>query len=351
MTIDQAKLDEFLSRFVADLGAVFAAPAVVVGDRLGLYKGLAAAGPSTPAELAAHAGVSERYVTEWLRGQAAGGYVTYDPAADRYLLSEEQAFALADDTSPAFVPGAFQLATSVAKDEPRITEAIRSGGGLGWHQHHADLWQGTERFFRPGYAANLVDAWIPALDGVEAKLQAGARVADIGCGHGASTILLAKAYPRSTFVGFDYHDRSIEWARKAAAEAGVSDRCAFEVAPADAYPGQGYDLVAIFDALHDMGDPLAAAAHVRRSLADDGTFLLVEPAAGEQVTDNLNPVGRIFYSASTFICVPNARSQGGEGLGSQVPEATWRDLLAKAGFGRVRRATETPFNRVFEARP
>ena len=307
--------------------------------------------PSTPAELAARTGTSERYLTEWLRGQAAGGYVTYDPAADRYHLSEEQAFALADETSPAFVPGAFQLATSTIKDEPRITEAIRTGDGLGWHQHHADLWQGTERFFRPGYAANLVESWIPALDGVEAKLQAGARVADVGCGHGASTILLAKAYPSSTFTGFDYHDRSIEWARKAAAEAGVGDRVSFEAAPADAYPGEGYDLVAVFDALHDMGDPLAAAAHVRRSLADDGTFLLVEPAAGERVEDNLNPVGRIFYSASLFICVPNARSQGGEGLGSQVPEATWRAVLAEAGFGHVRRATETPFNRVFEARP
>jgi SAM-dependent methyltransferase len=351
MAIDQAKLDEFLGRFVADLGAVFAAPAVVAGDRLGLYKGLAAAGPSTPAELAERTGTNQRYLTEWLRGQAAGGYVTYDPATGRYLLTEEQAFALADETSPAFVPGAFQLATSIIKDEPRITEAIRTGQGLGWHQHHADLWQGTERFFRPGYAANLVGAWIPALEGVEAKLRAGARVADVGCGHGASTILLAEAYPRSSFVGFDYHDRSVEWARKAAAEAGVSDRCSFEVAAADAYPGQGYDLVAVFDALHDMGDPLAAAAHVRRSLAPEGTFLLVEPAAGERVEDNLNPVGRIFYSASTFICVPSARSQGGEGLGSQVPEATWRELLAEAGFGRVRRATETPFNRVFEARP
>jgi SAM-dependent methyltransferase len=351
MAIDQAKLDEFLGRFVADLGAVFAAPAVVAGDRLGLYKALAAAGPATPAELAERSGTNQRYVAEWLAGQAAGGYVTYDPSADRYLLTEEQAFALADDTSPAFVPGAFQVATSTAKDEPRITEAIRTGEGLGWERHHADLWQGTERFFRPGYAANLVQSWIPALDGVEARLEAGARVADVGCGHGASTILLAQAYPRSRFVGFDYHDRSIEWARKAAAEAGVSDRVGFEVAPADAYPGNGYDLVAVFDALHDMGDPLAAAAHIRRSLAPDGTFLLVEPAAGERVAENLNPVGRIFYSASLFVCVPNARSQGGEGLGSQVPEATWREVLGRAGFGRFRRATETPFNRVFEARP
>jgi SAM-dependent methyltransferase len=350
MAIDQARLEEFLDRFVADLGAVFAAPAVVAGDKLGLYKALAAAGPSSPAQLAAATGTSERYVTEWLRGQAAGGYVTYDPDG-RYRLTEEQAFALADETSPAFVPGAFQVATSTIKDEPHITEAIRTGEGFGWHQHHADLWQGTERFFRPGYAANLVDAWVPALDGVEAKLEAGARVADVGCGHGASTILLAKAYPRSVFTGFDYHDRSIEWARKAAADAGVSDRCSFEVAPADAYPGEGYDLVAVFDALHDMGDPLAAAAHIRRSLAPDGTFLLVEPAAGERVEDNLNRVGRIFYSVSLFVCVPSARSQGGEGLGSQVPEATWRALLAEAGFGRVRRATETPFNRVFEARP
>ena len=351
MAIDQAKLDEFLGRFVADLGAAFHAPAVVAGDKLGLYKALAAAGPSTPAELAAGTATSERYVTEWLAGQAAGGYVTYDPASDRYLLTEEQAFALADETSPAFVPGAFQVATSTAKDEPRVTEAFRTGGGVGWGEHHADLWQGTERFFRPGYAANLVDAWIPALDGVGDKLTAGARVADVGCGHGASTILLAQAFPRSTFVGYDDHAPSIEWARKAAADAGVSDRVRFEVAPADAYPGDGYDLVAVFDALHDMGDPLAAAAHVRRSLADDGTFLLDEPAAGERVGDNLNPVGRVFYSASLFICVPHARSQGGPGLGSQVPEATWHELLAEAGFSRVRRATETPFNRVFEARP
>jgi len=351
MAIDQAKLDRFLERFVVDLGAVLHAPNVVLGDKLGLYKALAAIGPATPAELAGRTGTHERYVTEWLRGQAAGGYVTYDPAADRYLLSEEQAFTLADETSPAFVAGAFQLATSTVVDEPRIAEAFRTGEGVGWDQHHPDLFEGTERFFRPGYVANLVDSWIPSLDGVQAKLDAGARVADVGCGHGASTILMATSWPRSTFVGFDYHRPSIEQARKAAADAGVSDRCTFEVAAAKDYPGEGYDLVAVFDALHDMGDPAGAAAHVRRSLAADGTFLLVEPAAGERVEDNLNPVGRIFYSASTLICVPNALSQGGPALGSQVPEARLRELLAEAGFGSVRRAAETPFNRVLEARP
>jgi SAM-dependent methyltransferase len=236
-------------------------------------------------------------------------------------------------------------------DQPKIAQAFRTGEGVGWDRHHPDLFEGTERFFRPGYVANLVDSWIPALDGVQQKLEAGARVADVGCGHGASTMLLAVAWPRSSFVGFDYHSPSIERARKAAADAGVGDRCTFEVAAASDYPGEGYDLVAVFDALHDMGDPLGAAAHVRRSLAPDGTFLLVEPAAGERVEDNLNLVGRIFYSASTLICVLNALSQGGPALGSQVPESRLRELLAQAGFGRVRRAAETPFNRVLEARP
>jgi hypothetical protein len=253
---------------------VLAAPDVVLGDRLGLYKALAATGPATPAELAARTGTHERYVTEWLRGQASGGYVTYDPDADRYLLSEEQAFTLADETSPAFLAGAFQLATSTAVDQPKIAEAFRTGEGVGWDRHHPDLFEGTERFFRPGYVANLVDSWIPALDGVQEKLEAGARVADVGCGHGASTILMAAAWPRSSFVGFDYHRPSIERARKAAADAGVGDRCSFEVAAAADYPGEGYDLVAVFDALHDLGDPVGAAAHVRRSLAPDGTFLL-----------------------------------------------------------------------------
>ena len=351
MAVDESKLNEFLGQFVQDLGATVQAGLVVIGHRLGLYRAMAGAGPLTPAELAERTGTAERYVREWLAAQASGGYVAYDPVSERFSLPEEQAFALADPDGLAYLPGAFQLALASLKAEPRIAEAFRTGAGVGWHEQDAEVFDGCEMFFAPGYRANLVESWIPALDGVEARLQAGARVADVGCGHGASTILLARAYPRSTFVGFDYHDRSIEWARKSAAEAGVSDRVRFEVAPADAYPGEGYDLVAVFDALHDMGDPLAAAAHVRRSLADDGTFLLVEPAAGERVEDNLNPVGRIFYSASLFICVPNARSQGGEGLGSQVPEATWRAVLAEAGFGRVRRATETPFNRVFEARP
>jgi SAM-dependent methyltransferase len=351
LAADESKLNEFLGQFVQDLGATVQAGLVVIGHRLGLYRAMAGAGPLTPAELAERTGTAERYVREWLAAQASGGYVAYDPVSERFSLPEEQAFALADPDGLAYLPGAFQLALASLKAEPRIAEAFRTGAGVGWHEQDAEVFDGCEMFFAPGYRANLVQSWIPALDGVEARLQAGARVADVGCGHGASTILLAKAYPRSTFVGFDYHDRSIEWARKAAAEAGVSDRVSFEVAPADAYPGDGYDLVAVFDALHDMGDPLAAAAHIRRSLAPDGTFLLVEPAAGERVEDNLNPVGRIFYSASLFICVPNARSQGGEGLGSQVPEATWRAVLAEAGFGRVRRATETPFNRVFEARP
>jgi SAM-dependent methyltransferase len=351
MAIDEAKLNEFLGRFVGDLGASVHAANAAIGDKLGLYKLLAKAGPCTPADLADRTGITQRWLAEWLAGQAAGGYVTYHPDGGRYSLSPEQAFALADEDSPAFVAGAFQLAAAAVRDEPLLTQSIRAGTGLGWHQHNPDVFQGCERFFRPGYAANLVSSWVPALDGVADRLNTGARVADVGCGHGASTILMAQAWPKSSFVGFDYHRPSIERARKAAADAGVGDRCSFEVAAAADYPGEGYDLVAVFDALHDLGDPAGAAAHVRRSLAHDGTFLLVEPAAGERVEDNLNPVGRIFYSASTLICVPNALSQGGPALGSQVPEARLRELLAQAGFGRVRRAAETPFNRVLEARP
>jgi SAM-dependent methyltransferase len=351
MAIDQTKLDVLLGQFVADLGATFHAANVVIGDRLGLYRILAEVGPATSAELAERTATAERYVLEWLRGQAAGGYITYDPATDRYSLTEEQAFAMADADGLS-LPGAFQLATAAVKDEPKITEAFRSGEGVGWHEHHPDLFTGCERFFRPNYNAYLVSAWIPALEGVEAKLAAGASVADFGCGFGTSTILMARAYPRSTFVGFDFHEASIEAARKAAAEAGVAERCRFEVASAKDYPGGGYDLVTVFDALHDMGDPVGAAAHVRQTLAPDGTWMLVEPYAADTTEGNLNPVGRIYYGASTLLCVPSSLAQEvGLALGAQAGEARTREVVSAGGFSRFRRAAETPFNLVFEARP
>jgi SAM-dependent methyltransferase len=352
MAIDQDKLDEFLHRFVGDLGATVHAANVVIGDKLGLYRDLASAGPSTPAELAERTNTHQRYVAEWLAGQAAGGYIAYDPQTGRYQLTEEQAFTLADEQSPAFLPGAFQLATAAVRDEPAIAEAFRSGAGVGWHEHNPDVFAGCERFFRPGYAANLAGAWIPALDGVQAKLEAGARVADVGCGHGASTVLMAQAWPASTFVGFDYHPASIEEARKRAAEAGVADRVRFEVASAKDYPLGGYDLVATFDSLHDMGDPVGAAAHALASLAPDGTWMIVEPAAGDRVEDNLNPVGRAYYGFSTLLCVPNSLSQEvAAALGAQAGEAGIRRVVTEAGFTRFRQAAQTPFNLVFEVRP
>ena len=352
MAFDQDELNEFLGQFVADLGATFLAANVVIGDKLGLYKELATSGPCSSEELAERTGTTERYVREWLRGQAAGGYVTYEPVTECYLLSDVQAFALAQEDSPAFVPGAFQMATSAVKDEPKIAEAFRTGAGVGRHEHHRDLFQGCERFFRPGYNAYLVGAWLPALDGVVAKLEEGASVADIGCGHGATTVILAQAFPNSSFVGFDNHEASIQWARKAAAEAGVGERCRFEVAAAAEYPGAGYDLVTCFDCLHDMGDPIGAAVHVLDSLARDGTWLIVEPFANDRVEDNLNPIGRVFYNASTLICTPASLSQEvGLGLGAQAGEGRMRDVVLEGGFTRFRRATETPFNLVFEARP
>jgi 2-polyprenyl-3-methyl-5-hydroxy-6-metoxy-1,4-benzoquinol methylase len=350
-SIDEDRLNQFVHQFVTDLGATVHAANVVIGDKLGLYKGLAEAGPSTPGELAGRTGTSTRYVAEWLAGQAAGGYVSYRPATGRFHLSPEQAFALADEQSPAFMPGAFQLACASVRDEPKITEAFRTGAGVGWHEHNHDVFEGCERFFRPGYAANVVAAWIPALDGVEAKLVAGARVADIGCGHGASTVLMAQAYPASTFVGFDYHDASVEQARRRAEEAGVADRCRFEVASASSYPGTGYDLVTSFDCLHDMGDPVAAATHVRHSLAADGAWMLVEPNAGDAIEDNLNPVGRTYYGFSTLLCVPNSLSQEtGAALGAQAGEARLRDVVTSAGFRKVQVATRTPLNLVIEVR-
>lgn len=351
MAIDQAVLEAFIGTFVGDLGATVSAPLVVIGDRLGLYKALAEHGPQTAADLAGHTGCTERYLREWLLNQAAGGYVTADQAARVFSLSEEQAFCLANEDSPAFLPGGIMLALSTARDVDKIEERFRTGEGLGWHEHHEDLYTGTERFFRPGYVGNLVSSWLPALDGVPDKLGAGATVADIGCGHGSSTILMAQAFPESTVTGFDYHEASIATARKRASEAGVADRVTFEVAGAADYPGTGYDLVTFFDCLHDMGDPAGAARHVRSTLAEDGTWMLVEPMAGESPAANLNPVGRIFYGASTTICTPSGMLGGGAALGSQVPDATWATLVAEAGFSRFRRAAETPFNRVFEVRP
>jgi SAM-dependent methyltransferase len=350
--VDEAKLNEFMGRFVGDLGATVSAALVVIGDRLGLYKAIAEEGPIDADALAHRTNTDSRYVREWLSNQAAGGYVSYEPDGERFSLSPEQAFALAEEGSPAFVPGAFQLATALIKDEPKITDAFRSGKGVGWHEHNDDLFCGTERFFRPGYVANLVPTWIPALDGVEAKLRKGALVADVGCGHGASTLIMAEAFPESEFVGFDYHRGSIDHALRAAEKAGVADRVSFEVAASKEFPGAGYDLVAMFDCLHDMGDPVGAAAHVLDALADDGTWLIVEPFANDRLEDNLNPVGRIFYGASTLVCTPASRDQEiGLALGAQAGERRLRDVVTQGGFTRFRRATETPFNLVLEARP
>lgn len=350
MALDQARLDAFMGRFVGDLGAVMHAATVVVGDRLGLYKALTD-GPLTAQALAARTETDARYLREWLSAQAASGYVRYDPASDRFSLDDEQAFALAVEGSPAFIPGAFEIAVAQFRAIPKMIAAFRTGLGLGWHEHDTSLFHGTERFFRPGYAANLVGSWIPALDGVEAKLRAGAKVADVGCGHGASTLLMAEAFPASRFVGFDYHAPSIEHATAAARNAGLAERVRFEVASAKEFPGRDYDFVTVFDALHDMGDPIGASAHVLQSLAPDGTWMIVEPYAGDRLEDNLNPVGRIFYSASTFICTPASRAQEvGMCLGAQAGEARMREVVTGGGFGRFRRAMQTPFNLIYEAR-
>ena len=350
--INEAKLHEFVMKGVTEMGAALNAALIVVGDKLGLYKAMAGAGPLTSAQLAAKAGAAERYVREWLAAQAAGGFVTYDPATTTYTLPPEQAMALADENSPVFLPGAFYLVAACLKDEEKITEAFRTGKGVGWHEHHPCLFIGTERFFRPNYRANLVSQWIPALGDVDAKLKAGARVADVGCGLGTSTILMAQAYPKSTFAGFDYHPDSIGLAREAASKAGVSDRVKFEVAKAKDYQGKGYDLVTFFDCLHDMGDPEGAAKHVLETLAPSGTWMIVEPFANDKLEDNLNPIGRAFYSASTMLCTPASLSQEvGLALGAQAGEARLASVLRAAGFTRVRRAAETPFNIVLEARP
>jgi SAM-dependent methyltransferase len=349
--LDMAKLEAFVFKAVDEVGATLNTALVVMGDRLGLYKALAGVGPLTPSELADRTGTAERYVREWLNQQAAGGYVEYDPESGRYTLPPEQALALTDSESPAYLPGFFQIALGSVIDSPRITEAAESGEGVGWHQHNHDVYEGCERFFRPGYNANLIPAWLPALDGVVAKLEQGASVADVGCGHGSSTILMAQAYPNSTFFGSDYHEGSIETARERAKEAGV-DNVRFEVAPAAGFSGGDYDLVTMFDCLHDMGDPAGAARHARDAIAKDGTWLVVEPRAGDRVEENLNPVGRAYYGFSTLLCTPASLSQEvGLALGAQAGEARIRDVVTSGGFTRFRRAAETPFNLVFEARP
>jgi SAM-dependent methyltransferase len=350
--IDNAKLEAFMGQVVLDMGATISAPLMVIGERLGLYKAMAGAGYLSSAELAERTGVAERSLREWLRNQAAGGYISYDAETDTYALPDEQALALADENSPVYILGAFELIASLYADEDRIIEAFRSGAGMGWHEHDHRLFCGTERFFRPGYRAHLVSEWLPALDGVVEKLERGAKVADVGCGHGASTIIMAEAFPNSAFYGFDYHDGSIAQARKRAEEAGVADRITFETAAAKDVPGTGYDLVCVFDCLHDMGDPVGAAKHIREVLAPDGTWMVVEPYAEDCVQDNLNPVGRVFYGASTVVCTPASLAQEvGLALGAQAGEARLTEVIKQGGFGEVRRATRTPFNLILEATP
>jgi ubiquinone/menaquinone biosynthesis C-methylase UbiE len=350
-TLDMNKLNVFIGQFVTDLGAAVHAGMVVIGEKLGLYKALAGE-PLSSAQLAAKTKTDERYIREWLASQAAGGYITYNEKTGKFSLTEEQAFTLVNEDSPAYLPGAFELALGSLAAVPRIAESFRTGNGMGWHEHVDGVFHGCEKFFRPGYAANLVSAWIPALRDVEGKLKAGARVADVGCGKGASTILMAQAYPKSQFFGFDYHDKSIEAARESARRNGVADRVTFNVIKAKEFPGRNYDLVTVFDCLHDMGDPVGAAAHVRQSLAEDGTWMIVEPFANDQLKDNLNPVGRVYYSFSTLLCTPCSRSQEvGLCLGAQAGESRIREVVTEAGFNRFRRATETPFNIVYEARP
>lgn len=351
-TLDTDKLMQFVFRAVDEVGATLNAALVVMGDKLGLYRALAQDGAMTPAELAERTGTAERYVREWLNAQAAGGYVAYEPEDGRYRLPPEQATALTDEDSPAYLPGFFQIALGSVLDSPKILEAARTGEGLGWHEHVHDVHEGCERFFRPGYNAHLMSDWLPALDGVVEKLERGALVADVGCGHGASTILMAQAYPSSKFVGFDYHAGSIETARHRALQAGVAERVRFEVAPAASYGDADYDLVTMFDCLHDMGDPVGAAEHVRSTIKADGTWMIVEPRAGDRVEENLNPVGRAYYAFSTLLCTPASLSQEvGLALGAQAGEARIWDVVAKGGLTRFRRVAETPFNLVFEARP
>lgn len=350
--IDQAKLEAFVGQAVTDMGAAISGLLLHLGDRLGLYKAMAGAGPISSAELAQRTGTTERYVREWLGNQTAGGYVVYDPTQGTYELPAEQAMVVANEGSPVFLGGAFEAIASCYADHDTFVDAFRTGAGVDWGNHDHRLFTGVERLFAPGYAAYLVGQWLPSLDGVVDKLRAGASVADVGCGLGASTVIMAEAFERSTFVGFDIHEPSVLAARAAAARAGVQQRTRFDVASAKNLSGEGYDLVCMFDALHDMGDPVGAARRIRQALAPDGTLLLVEPNAGDALEENLNPVARMYYGMSTVICTPGSLAQEvGRGLGAQAGERQLTNVLHEAGFSHVRRATETPFNIIMEARP
>ncbi|MET0416097.1 MAG: class I SAM-dependent methyltransferase [Actinoplanes sp.] len=350
--IDTDKLMAFVFRAVDEIGAALNCALVVMGDRLGYYRDLAGHDATTASELAERTGTGMHYAREWLNAQAAGGFVDYDAGTGRYTLPAEHAVALTDESSPVFLPGFFQIAHGTTRDAGMVIDAARTDAGLGWHQHNGDVHAGCERFFRPGYAANLIPSWLPALDDVVGKLETGARVADVGCGHGASTVLMAQAYPRSTFTGSDYHPESVATARDRASGAAVADRTSFEVAAATDFSGDGYDLVTMFDCLHDMGDPLGAAKHVRDVIAPDGTWMIVEPAAGDAVEQNLSPVGRVYYGFSTLLCTPASLFQPpGAALGTQAGPARIRAVTADAGFTRFRRVAETPFNHVYEVRP
>lgn len=349
-TLDEAKLQFFLGRVVEDLGAALSSQLVYIGQKLGLYQALARNGEMTPAQLASATDTVERYVREWLINQAASGYVSYDPASGRYCLSPEQQVALTDEQSPFYVGGGFFVVKAMTAAAPRILEAFQKGGGMPWGEHDPDLFIGTERFFRPGYQAHLTREWIPALSGIEERLRAGGKVADVGCGHGASTLIMAQAYPRSDFYGFDSHPASIEHARRSAQEAGLADRAHFEVVDAGRFPGQDYDLVTFFDCLHDMADPVGAARRACSALDSQGSALIVEPMAGRTVEDNFNPVGRTYSAASTLCCTPNSLAGGGTALGAVASDDALRTVVLEGGFGYFERVCETPFNRIFEAR-
>jgi len=350
--IDQTKLNEFMEKVVRDAGAAASAIHVIMGDKLGLYKTMAdVARPISPEELARKTGTNARQIREWLAGQAAGGYVNYDPVTRLYHLPPEQAYVLAEENSPVFIQGGFQVIGSMFKDEAKIMEAMRTGKGLSWADHDSSLYEGTERFFKPNYMANLTSSWIPALDGVEAKMKKGAKVADVGCGHGITTILMAKAYPNSTFYGFDYHQPSIERARRSVEAEGISNAVKFEVSTSIGYPSKNYDVIAFFDCLHDMADPVAACSHALKSLDKDGTLFIVEPFADDKTENNFNPLGRLCYSVSTAICVPASLAFNGIALGAQAGEAKIKEVVTAAGFKRFKRAFQTPFNLVYEAKP